>query len=265
MNILIVDDKELAALDLKDELEEINNSYRCTLAFSSKDALELAKNNSFDVAFLDIEMPESNGIDLASKLQAIKKNINIIFVTGHSEYAIQALELYVSGFLIKPASKREIKKALENLRYPVGKISKRIKINCFGTFAAFVDGKPLEFKRKKTLELLAFLVDQRGIPCSNGSILSVLWEDAHLDDNIIQKKSYLRTLIADLRNTFSELGLSEFIIKTNTGISINTGICDCDYYNFLDRDPIAISSYKGLYMVQYSWGEYTNGNLMNMQ
>ena len=72
------------------------------VATTSLDALRIAEKTTFDVALLDIDMPMMDGLTLARKLIALQHNINIIFITGHKEYALEAHELYCSAFLLKP-------------------------------------------------------------------------------------------------------------------------------------------------------------------
>ena len=80
-------------------------------------------------------------------------------------------------FLLKPANEADVRNVLENLRYPPETAPVGIKIQCFGNFEIFVGGRPLSFKRSKSKELLAYLVDRNGATCTNGEMLAVLWED----------------------------------------------------------------------------------------
>lgn len=104
MNILIVDDKQLAINALCRILRDVEPDSTCMKALSAQQALDEASRTHFDVVFLDIEMPGMNGIELAQKLKAGNESINIIFVTAHAEHALEAHSMYVSGFLLKPAS-----------------------------------------------------------------------------------------------------------------------------------------------------------------
>ena len=65
-----------------------------------REALDFAVGRQVDVAFLDVEMLELNGIDLAKKLQELHPKINIIFITGYKEYMPDAFQLYASGYLL---------------------------------------------------------------------------------------------------------------------------------------------------------------------
>ena len=118
MKVLIVDDELLIAEGIKHEVEALFSDATACAVTSADEALKLADSTDFDVALLDIDMPGMDGLTLAKRLIASIPTINIIFVTGYQEYALEAHELYCSGFLLKPVGERKLKKAFENLRKP---------------------------------------------------------------------------------------------------------------------------------------------------
>lgn len=118
MNILITDDEKLIVDDLTHDVMEIFPDATIDGASDAATALDLSDARKYDIALLDVDMPEINGINLAKKLLASNPSINIIFVTGHSEYALEAHELYCSAYLIKPVGVRKLRKAFEHLRNP---------------------------------------------------------------------------------------------------------------------------------------------------
>lgn len=123
MRVLIVDDEKLIAEDLKNEVNMLYPDYAVEAVTSAEDALELVKKKEYDVAMLDIDMAGMDGLTLARKILAIYPAINIIFVTGYSEYSLEAHELYCSAFLLKPVGERKLKKAFENLRKPIANLA----------------------------------------------------------------------------------------------------------------------------------------------
>ena len=133
-----------------------------------------------------------------------------------------------------------------------------VKIQCFGNFEIFVNGRTLAFKRSKSKELLAYLVDRNGVTCTNGEMLAVLWEDK---PDTASLHSHLRNLIFDLSHALEDAGVTGLLIRGRSTLAIDTGKVDCDYYNFLKGDRSAINSYRGEYMTQYSWAEVTRSAL----
>lgn len=176
MNILVVDDRQLAVNGMLRKLAAIGPEMNVTGLTSSPEALTWALEHHPDVVFTDIEMPVLGGLEFAKQIRELSPSTNIIFTTAHAEYALDAHGLYPSGFLMKPVSEEDLRAALANLRHPVAHYPRcRVQVTCFGNFDVFVDGKPLAFKRSKTKELFAYLVDRRGSRVTVGEVLSVLW------------------------------------------------------------------------------------------
>ena len=123
MRILVVDDHQLIVDDILDELSELEPSATCDGTVSSTEALEMFKENPYNIVFLDIEMPGMNGLELAKNIREIRERTNLIFITGYGEYALDAYKIYASAFLTKPITTASIVDALEHLRYPVIEIT----------------------------------------------------------------------------------------------------------------------------------------------
>ncbi len=259
MYTLTVDDRQLIVLMVQNILKHLEPDGTHLGANSGDEALKLAETNPIDVAFLDVEMPGMNGLELAKKLQERFPLINIVFVTGYKDYMQSAFELYASSYIMKPVTADAVAGALSHLRYRREDIGGRsLTVRCFGSFEVFCNGKPVNFSRSKTKELFAYLVDRKGTACSNDMILGNLWPDEPVTET---KKSMLRTLIADLRNGFEAVGEADVIIRGKNGISVDTSKLDCDYYKYLKGDPVAVHQFKGEYMSQYAFAESTCADL----
>ena len=258
MKILVVDDGQLAINSLIRILCRVAPDCDYISAMTTEDALTWLRQSPMDAAFLNLEMPGMNGMALARMIQKLQPRCNLIPVTEHAEYALEALQIFVSGFLLKPVNDAEVRTVLENLRYPPEDAPTGIKIQCFGNFEIFVNGRPLTFKRSKSKELLAYLVDRNGATCTNGEMLAVLWEDR---PDTASLHSHLRNLIFDLSHTLEDAGARDLLLRGRSTLALDTSKVDCDYYNFLRGDRAAISAYRGEYMTQYSWAEVTRSAL----
>ncbi len=251
MKTLTVDDRIAVISNMREELKKIDPNGTHIGASSAVDAIAEAEKRVFDVAFLDIEMPDMNGIMLARKIKDIQPDINIIFVTGHSEYAVESYRVGASDYLMKPAGEEEIRHALQNLRTPLDpEKGPGIEMRCFGSFIVYKNGQPVAFKRSKCKELLAYLVLRRGASCSMDELASVLWTDAAPGE---QERAYLRKIIQDLRTSLREIGEEDIIVKGWNKIAIDTKKIGCDYYRFLEGDSAAVNSYHGVFMEEYPW------------
>lgn len=223
---------------------------------SAIEALTSAETLKFDVAFMDIQMPEIDGITLAKKFKKLNPNSNMVFVTGYSEYTMDAFAVDASGYLLKPATKDQVRHALDNLRYPLSVPGgPDVCAQCFGDFELFVNQKPVHFKYVKSKEVIAFLIDRKGALCSNSEVIINLWDD---DDD---HSAYYRSLMKDIQDTLKELGVAEIFNRERAGASIIMDKIRCDYYDYLKGTPDGINAYKGEYMQQYSWAETTGAAL----
>ncbi len=114
MNFLIVDDEPLARSRLERMLRTLGYE-QISVAAHGLQALEAAREASFDIAFLDINMPQMNGLDLGYELRYLQPQMGIIFQTAYSEHALEAFDIGAVGYLVKPYSLDQLSKVLERL------------------------------------------------------------------------------------------------------------------------------------------------------
>ena len=252
MTILAVDDEKLALQALSDAIQAAAPAAELHSFRWSEDALAFAQKNHVDAAFLDVAMPGENGVQVAKTLTLFQPQINIIFVTGFGQYRDAAFDLHASGYLMKPVTAEKVRVELEHLRYAV-QSRKRVRVQTFGNFEVFLDGSPMEFKYSKTKELLAYLVDRRGALCTVGEMMSILFEEDR------GHEAYFKSLRRDLLDAMDAAGCSQVISQQRGRLGIVPGQIDCDYYDYLNGKEK--TAYTGEYMTQYSWGEYTHGQL----
>ena len=210
-----------------------------------------------DAVFSDIQMPGLTGLELAVRLKQIAPDTKLVFVTGF-DYAIDAYRLHVGGYIVKPVEARRVREELDNLFPNAPSAQNRLRVQCFGSFEVFWDGRPLWFARKQTKELLAYLVDRRGASCTAEEIIAALWEDA---EELHTAKQRVRNLVNDLKTVLKSIGMSETLIRQGSSLAIRPEKLDCDYYRMLAGDMAAVNAFRGEYMEQYSWAEITKGGL----
>lgn len=258
MNILIVDDEKTALSDLKNVLNKTATDARIHAAQSAEEAVRLCQDISFDVVFLDIQMPGKNGLLLAQELKTICPKINIVMVTAYQEYAYDALQLYVSDYILKPAMPDDVERALKNLRNPVEAEQKDLFVQCFGNFEVFCDGRLVKFKRSKAKELLAYMIDRKGASSTNAELCAALWEDSGGEK---EHGGYFAQVVYSLRASLKELGCEDIFVHSRNSYAVVPERINCDYYRMLEGDLQAADAYHGEYMTQYSWAEITRARL----
>ncbi|MDO5575285.1 MAG: response regulator [bacterium] len=258
MKYMVVDDEPFALEDLEETLKEAAPD--CTLysfTFSSK-ALDHARTEKIDVAFLDIEMGSVNGLVLAKQLKDIQPDIHIIFVTGYEQYALAAIRMHATGYLTKPATVEDIRRELTFLYGETPKEKQTIRVQTFGGFAVFVNEEPVIFSRAKSKELLAYLVDRRGGAVTTAGACLILWEDQLYDRKLVQ---YFQTIVYELRQSLRDAGIEDILIRSRNSLAINTSKIVCDSYQFMEGVPSAVNSYRNDYLLDYSWSEFSIANL----
>jgi len=260
MIIFVIDDEERIIKSATRHFTKLEPNARLETFMNPMDALNAIKKDGIipDIVFCDIEMPEISGIKLAAKLKSLVPDLRIVFVTAYSEYAVDAFKVEAQGYIMKPVSLKDLRKELDRVPTVYRPQPGKLDVRCFGHFEVFFDGKPLAFQRRQSKELLAFLVDRQGKLCTSEDIGVALWED-ELDMTVVGQR--IRNLISDLRSTLSEVKMEDAIIRDHRQVAINKEMIDCDYYRMLEGDVAAINTYKGEYMVDYSWAEYTAGLL----
>ena len=216
-------------------------------------ALAFIKDNSVDVVFLDINMRGMGGLALAEKIIGIRPDCKIVFCTGYEEYAIPAFKLHASGYLMKPVSAEDVQIEIDNIK-GIRQTEKLLTVKCFGNFEVYAKGEKLTFKRSKTKELFAFLVDRNGAGVTVAEIGVALWEN----DEEQKNHNYIHQLFRDLRQSLETVGGSGIFERNNYFYSINPEKLDCDYYAYLKNGK---PEFRGEYMSQYSWAEETCGLL----
>ena len=219
----------------------------------SDDALAFVKDHAVDVAFLDINMRGMGGLELAQRIIALRPDCKIVFCTGYEEYAIPAFKIHASGYLMKPVSAEDVQAEIDNIK-GIRSREKLLKVRCFGNFEVYAKGEKLPFKRSKTKELFAFLVDRNGAGVTIAEIGVALWDT----DDAQKNQNYVHQLFRDLRQTLEALGAEEVFQRNNYLYSINPDKIDCDYFDHLRTGK---PEFLGEYMSQYSWAESTCGLL----
>lgn len=261
MKILIVDDEAFLREELRDSLERIAPSNEYMQAQDYDSAVKLLNENSFDIAFLDIQLQGKNGLEIAENAKRISPKTNIVMVTAYSEYALDAFRLFVSGYVLKPFSDDDLRAVLNNLRTPVTSAqNKLLEIRCFGNFEALTDGKPMKFKRSKEKELLAFLISLKGASATRNQICANIFEETISPE---KANTNFRQIFSSLKKDLAKQGFENIIIHSNNNsYAVDTSLLHCDYYDYITGK--AKNTYHGEFMNQYSWAEQYIYSLENI-
>jgi len=124
VKVVMADDEPGVMLLLCSILSKLEGALVIGTAENANDAITLIKEHNPDLAFLDIELPDMKGIDLAEKLRDIKPDMAIVFITAHQEYSLDAFKLYASDYILKPIDEERVKSTFLRI-YKMLEISKK--------------------------------------------------------------------------------------------------------------------------------------------
>lgn len=253
MKIYAVDDEALALDMLTEAVRKAYPSAEVQQFTDPTVCLERVKKEPCDVLFSDVQMPEMSGIDFVRQCQMIHPRINIIFVTAYGDYALQAFDMYASGYVQKPVTAKKIRGEMQHLRFPLQEQEEKCcRIRCYGVFEVFDrQNRPIHFHRSKSKEILAYLTHCRGAFCTNRQIAAILFEDAPYD---IKQTRYIQKLVSTLMSDMEANGMGNVLIRNHNTLAIDTNLVECDYFDKPDRQQVLMNG--GEYMSQYSWAEY---------
>lgn len=117
-NVIIVDDRKIILAGSLPMLEQTMPNATVVGFTKPSEALEYARDNRVALAFLDIELGNTNGLDLCRALLDINPRTNVVYLTAYSGYSLEAWNTGASGFMLKPITPEGVRAQLKNLRYP---------------------------------------------------------------------------------------------------------------------------------------------------
>lgn len=259
MRILCLDDEPLALMMLENSVKQAKPDAEVLSFDDQEELLDEAEKNGCDVAFLDIHMRGMNGVEVAKRLKDSNPKMNIIFVTGFSEYKADAMDMKASGYIMKPVTKEDVENELSDLRFPIiPKKNALLRVQCFGNFDVFTpNGDHVRFERSKSKEVFAYLVHRHGSSCTTREIFAAIFEDEPYDKKL---QNLLQTYVFSMIKSLKAVGAEKAVTRSYNALAVNVDTLDCDYYRFQELDAGAVNAYETEYMSQYEWADFLYGS-----
>jgi len=227
---IIVDDEQLA-IDKMERLLRDSGLAAVEGRFTEPlEALEFLKENKVDAVFLDIEMPEMDGMELSSRIMDLQGEAAVIFVTAYNQYAVEAFRLNALDYLMKPVTAERLGETLhriiegKSLPVPAGEM----RVRCFGRFGVKAGRESIKFRTEKAEELLAFLIDKRDSFVSRREILDGIWEEFDGDRAL----AHFNTTLHYVKKALLSYGIQIPITYDRGGYKFNLEALTCDYLKF---------------------------------
>ncbi len=244
MKIIVVDD-EMDALSvfLKEIIGEEDTEYKF-FRDDEESILSYVAGHATDAAFLDINMPKINGVELAEKLLKVSPDMKIIFITGLSVTEKDlplSVQKNTAGFLYKPYSAD----ALSVLFSRIKEKKRVLRAIMFDTFDCFIENKKVNFSSSKSKELFALLLAYNGKTLTMSDAIFHLWPDRDVE----KSKILYRDAVWRLRKTLEDI----FIPCVKWGrasMTLDKSFISCDYWDFLLTGE---GNYNGDFCRPYEW------------
>ncbi|KRE55965.1 response regulator [Paenibacillus sp. Soil750] len=241
MKVILVDDEPAMHLILHKMLDKIPGVH---VAGAFTDALSavsfLSGNDDIGLAFVDISMKGENGMEFAAKMEESGSTMQVVFVTSHKDFALEAYELSVLDYLVKPVSKerlqRTVNRALSNWQLlrsqPLQDLASQdvgqVVITALGDFAVRNEAGRVKWISRKCTELFAYLVLYRGRRIPRSRLIADIY------GGMDQKgaENYLNTTVYQLRNSLEPLGMRGIVRSENDGYALELKDPFIDYVEF---------------------------------
>lgn len=216
--------------------------------------MRLADRESIpEAVFLDMDMPKLNGIETAVRLLALKPELEIVFLTAYSSYALDSFQVHPLDYLLKPLKEFRLDSTLKQLREQLHLLQEKppvkkntVHIQCFGRFQLSVSERKetIKWGTRRVKELLMYLIDRCGESITHHELLAALFEgkdDRKTANNLYVTIHKLRQLLQSIDPAGEWL-----ILKNDLALEITPGICDyIDFMNFARQNPLINSANAG--------------------
>ncbi|WP_128104149.1 MULTISPECIES: response regulator [Paenibacillus] len=281
MKVILVDDEQLALIGLKKLLEkEVSDIEIVATYMNPTDAMAGITLHHPDVVFLDVHMPELDGMALGRQIQEATPDIEIIFVTSHDQYAVHAFELQALDYVMKPISIKRLKQTVIRVQ---DKLSMKQKgspedtkvpfIYCFNQIRFKLPNQEIQiakWRTSKAQELFAYLLHHRNQMVHRSVLLEMLWPELEEDKTVHQ----LYTAMYHVRQTLKSYGMDMITIQSGSleaGYKLELGGAQLDSEQWereirtwkgvdlgtVDAYEKVLHMYTGTYLgnYEYMWAE----------
>ncbi|MBB6215503.1 two-component SAPR family response regulator [Anaerosolibacter carboniphilus] len=226
LKALVIDDEILAIHLIENMLKETADIEVVGTFEHPTDALKSIKQLEPDIIFLDIEMPDQNGITAAEQILEIDENIDFIFVTAYDQYALDAFRVHATDYLLKPLDKKRLFQAIEKIKRrrkaSSTKVHQTMHLNAqfMGNFVLYnKHGQPIKWRTKKVKELCAYLLHHK-VTMHRMQIIEDLWPDLSLD----KAAAILHTTVYQLRKELKSNEYHDPLLYSDERYSLNIDI-----------------------------------------
>ncbi|MNI13075.1 Sensory transduction protein LytR [compost metagenome] len=244
MKVILVDDEPTMHLILNKMLNKLPEVQVVAAFTETKSAASFLRENAdISLAFVDISMKGENGIEFAAMLEGSGSPVQVVFVTSHKDFALEAYELSVMDYLVKPVSQerlqRTVNRALMNwrafqspsLQATASQQTGRFVITALGDVVVSNEAGRVKWISRKCTELFAYLLLYRGRRIPRSKLVTDIFGGMEQ----VNAENYLNTTVYQLRKSLEPLGMREVVRSENDGYVLELKDCVIDYVEFREQ------------------------------
>ncbi len=239
MKAIILDDERSMLLILKKMLSQIPGVEIVGSFQSTAEAEKYIKENKVNLAFVDISMPEENGIDFARRIMKEMPELAIIFLTAHKEYALEAFEVHAYDYIVKPISQIRLENSVQRVRQRLLSFNHvnrfnmpKLHVYCFGGLEIrYGENRTIRFTSSKSMELFAYLLMKDGRFVSKWNVVDDVFRGMPLKN----AETYLNTTVYKLRKALEPHGMKSAILSSDESYKLNKEDIYVDFKDFEQR------------------------------
>lgn len=238
MKVLLVDDESAMLLAMKMLLAKMEDVELVGAFQSANAALEFVEEGKeVDLAFLDIELAGDSGLELARRLRMLHAGLDIVFTTSHTDFAMQAYDVYPLDYMVKPILRTRLtqtiaRAAARRSASPAQNdedTANRLSIIGLGCFEA--SGRQtgaVKWISRKSMELFAYLLIHQGRSISKMRVLDDLFPEMPFKN----AETYLYTAVYQLRKALSEHGCKHMVVSVQEKYRMDADGAHIDFIQF---------------------------------
>lgn len=228
MRVILIDDEQLALEVLEIQLKKINDIEIVGKYTNPHKAMEEIDRLHVDVVFLDMEMGSVHGLEFAEKLMTTFNYLEIIFVTAHPQFALEAFEVNAIDYILKPVRKNRLERSIAKLQgrlqfFRKNEESDITKEKCLfaktmGSFQLYdTKNNIVKWRTKKVKELFIYLLHSKEEGVHKHRLIEELWSDVPVD----KANTLIHTTVYQLRKILKEIGIPDPISFINEQYILN--------------------------------------------
>lgn len=227
LKVILIDDEQLALDVLEIQLLELGGIEVAGKYTNPIQALHDIKKLKVDVVFLDMEMPQIHGLNFAENLLTAVDNLEIVFITGHPQFALEAFEVNAIDYLLKPVIYTRLEKTINRLKERIQLYKEPdhhheyLTAHSMGNFQLyFGQNQEVKWRTKKVKEFFIYLWVHQKKRGTKERLMEELWSELPL----AKASRLMHTTVYQLRKTLKDIGIKDPILSVNNQYILNVKV-----------------------------------------